>query len=242
MVKNRVAVVTGASKGIGRAIAEKLAREGYRVVIGFDTDIEGARKTRGIIGKGNAIIVRADVSKTDDCKKLIDAALEKFGCVDILVNNAGITLSKQIWKTSEKDWERCMGTNLKGPFFLSKYASDHMENGCIVNVSSIRAFKSRKMLAAYAASKAGLLGMTKSMAIDLADRGIRVNAVIPGVIESERVKNYPEPMLKRFREATLLKRLGRPEEIANVVAFLASGDASYIDGAAILVDGGESCQ
>ncbi|TAL47716.1 glucose 1-dehydrogenase [archaeon] len=240
-MKDKVVIVTGASSGIGQSIAVKLAEKGCKVIINCDKNVEGAKETQKLAGK-NGFVVQADVSKVEDCKKLVDATIKKFGKIDILVNNAGITLSMPLAEVSEKDWDNTIDTNLKGAFFLSKYASEHMRNGSIVNISSVRAFNSREMLSVYAASKAGLIGLTKNLAIDLAGKNIRVNAIAPGVIETERVKRLPVDLLEKFKESALLKRLGKPDEIANVVAFLSSDDASYIDGEVIVVDGGFSCQ
>ncbi len=242
MLKGKIAVVTGSSRGIGRAIAEKLVREGCKVVINYNKDKKGAEETQKIIGKNSSFIVRADVSKVDECKKLVSETVKKFGKIDILVNNAGILLPKPFEEVSEKDWDEVMGTNLKGPFFLSQYATKHMQNGSIINISSIRAFRSIKNRVAYAASKAGLVGMTKSLAIEVAGRNIRVNAVLPGVAETDATKVFSRETFRKFEEQTLLKRLAKPEEIANVVAFLASDESSFINAGTIVVDGGTSWQ
>ncbi len=242
MLKGKIAVVTGSSRGIGRAIAAKLAEEGCKVVINYNEDKKGAEETQKIVGKNNSIVVQADVSKSEDCKKLVESAIREFDGISILVNNAGVVLTKTLQETSEKDWDESMNINLKGAFLLSKYASHYMKNGSIINISSIRAFRSRKTLAAYTASKAGLIGLTKNLAIDLADKGIRVNSIAPGAIETEGINKIPKNIREEFKRHALLKRLGKPEEIANVAAFLASDGASYITGATIIVDGGVLCQ
>lgn len=241
-LRNKVAIVTGSSRGIGRAIAVKLAKEGCKVAINYNKDLKGAGETQKLAGQGSCVIIRADVSKVSDCRKLVDSTIKKFGKLDILVNNAGILLPKPFEEVSEEDWNLIMGVNLKGPFFLSQFAAGYMRNGSIINISSIRAFMSMKNRVVYAASKAGLVGMTKSMAIDVADRNIRVNAVLPGAVETDTTKSFPRKMLQKLREATMLKRLATPEDIANVVAFLASDEAKSINAETIVVDGGTSWQ
>ena len=241
-LNGKVAIVTGASRGIGRAIAVRLAREGCKVVINYNENLKAAQETQDIIGKKNSAIIKADVGKVSECKKLVAGTLKNFGKIDILVNNAGILIPKQFDEFSEEDWDKTMNVNLKGPFFLSQCAANHMRNGSIVNISSIRAFKSIRNRVAYAASKAGIIGMTKSLAIELADNKVRVNAVLPGVVATDITRDFPKKILQKFEEAALLKRLAKPEDIANAVAFLASDDAAFIDGETILVDGGTSWQ
>ncbi len=239
-LKDKVAIVTGSSRGIGRAIAARLAQEGCRVVINYSKDLEGAKSTQKLIGS-NSMIVKADVSKAVECKKLIQAAVRKFGRIDILVNNAGVFDTTPLDKLTENDWEKIISINSKSVLFCSKYAVPHMKSGAIVNIASYVAFRSKPSRTIYAASKAAVVGLTQSLATELAPR-IRVNAVAPGIIQTRlarHVLSSPEELKNRLK-AIPLKRLGRPEEVANIVAFLVSDEASYITGSTVLVDGGVS--
>lgn len=239
-LKGKVAVVTGSSRGIGRAIAVRLAKEGCRVVINYSKDLKGAKETQNLCGN-DTIIVKADVSKTKDCKKLIQAPVKKFGRIDILVNNAGIFNRKSLDEISEDDWEKVISTNTKSALFCSKYAAASMADGVIVNLTSVVALRSRPHRTIYATSKAAIVGLTQSLAIELAPK-IRVNAVAPGMIATDLLKHVlssPVELKKRLSKIPL-SRLGRPEDIANIVAFLVSDESSYITGETILVDGGVS--
>lgn len=242
LLKGKVAIITGASRGIGRAIAVRFVKEGCNAIINYNKDVNGARETQKLIGNTNTFLVQADISKVKDCEKLLKQALDKFGRIDILINNAGILLAKHIDETTEEEWDETIDINLKGPFLLSKYASKYIKpGGSIVNISSTRAFQTAKNRVAYSASKAGVVGLTKSLAVDLADKQIRVNAVAPYTTETDLVKSLPKEVLDEFKKAPLLGRLAKPDEIANVVVFLASDEASFINGQTILVDGGASC-
>lgn len=241
MLQDKVAIVTGASRGIGRAITQRLAREGCKVVINYSKDESGAKKTQRLVGKVETLLVQADITKVAECKKLVEQTLEKFGKIDILINNAGILIPKHLDETTEEDWDSTLNINLKAAFFLSKYASKHMKGGSIVSISSIRALQSARNRVAYSASKAGIGGLTKSLAIDLAEKGIRVNAIAPHTTDTDILKTVPKEVVDSFKEATLLKRLAKPEDIANAVAFLVSDEASFIDGQTIFVDGGATC-
>jgi len=237
---DKVAVVTGSSRGIGRAIAVRLAKEGCKVVINYSEDLDGAKETQKLCGK-DSLIVKADVSKVSDCKKLIDSAVKKFGRIDILVNNAGIFDRKSLDEVNEDDWEKVISINTKSALFCSKYATAYMKSGVIVNISSYGAFRSRPNRTIYSTSKAAIIGLTQALAMELAPR-IRVNAVAPGVIKTGIIKHIassPEELKRRMTKIPL-NRLGEPEDVANVVAFLVSDEASYITGSTILVDGGIS--
>ena len=239
-LKDKVAVVTGSSRGIGKAIAVRLAKEGCKVVINYSKDLDGAKETQKIVGN-NSLIVKADVSKVDDCKKLIQAAVKNFGKIDILVNNAGLFEMKSLEEINEDDWERTVDTNTKSVLFCSKYASKYMKNGTIVNISSVVALRSRPNRTIYAASKSAVIGLTQALAMELAPR-IRVNAVAPGLIATDLAKHVlssPEELKKRLSRIPI-GRLGKPEDIANLVTFLVSDEASYIIGATIVADGGVS--
>lgn len=231
-LKDKVAIVTGSSRGIGRAIALRLAKEGCKVVINYHEDSNGAEETQRAISKGS-IIIQSDVRKVAECKKLIDKTIKKFGKIDILVNNAGLSHRKDLVDTTEEDWNNIMDTNLKSVFFLSKFASKYMENGVIINISSARTKKRRMGVEPYAASKVGVESITKTFAMEFAGKNIRVNAISPGGISSD-----PHHAKSGFAQNVPLKRLGEPEEVANLVAFLASDEASYITGTVIDIDGG----
>ena len=239
-LNGKIAVVTGSSRGIGRAIAVRLAEEGCKIVINYSKDLDGAKETQKLVGD-NSIIVKADVSKASECKKLIDGAVKKFGKVDILVNNAGVFDMKPLEEISEADWEKVVGTNSKSVLFCSKYAAEHMKNGSIVNIASYVAFRSRPMRSIYASSKSAVVGLTHSLAMELAP-SIRVNAVAPGIIEtglSRHIVSNPEELKKRLSKIPL-NRLGKPEDVACAVAFLASDGSSYVTGITLIVDGGMS--
>lgn len=239
-LNGKVAVVTGSSRGIGRAIAVRLAEEGCKVVINYSKDLDGAKETQKLVGE-DSMIVKADVSKASDCKKLIEEAIKKFGRIDILVNNAGIFDRKSVNEVNEEDWEKIISINSKSVLFCSKYATPHMKSGAIVNISSYGAFRSRPNRTIYAASKSAVIGLTQALAMELAPK-IRVNAVAPGVTKTDIIKHIlssPEESKRRITKIPL-NRLGEPEDVANAVAFLVSDEASYITGATILVDGGIS--
>jgi len=234
----KVAVVTGSSSGIGRATAIRLAKEGCKVVINYVEDEKGAKETQRLCGK-HSIIVKSDVSKVSECKKLVDEAVKKFGAMDILVNNAGVVLPMELKEVTEENYDKIMDTNVKGLFFLSKYASEKMKKGsAIVNISSIRAKKIRKTVTVYSASKAAVVNLTKGLSMELADKGIRVNSVAPGWIDTPMNANLSPEVMKHVIDITPMRRMGKPEEVANAVVFLASDESSYVTGATLFVDGG----
>lgn len=239
-LEGKVAVVTGSSRGIGRAIAVRLAGEGCKVVINYSKDLDGAKVTQKLIGR-DSVIVQADVSKVEDCKKLIQESVKKFGKIDILVNNAGIFNVKSIDKVDESDWEDVINTNSKSALFCSKYAAPYMKNGAIVNISSIVAYRSRPNRTIYAASKSAIVGLTQSLAMELAPR-IRVNAVAPGLIATDLTKRIlsSSKEYKRRISTIPLNRIGEPEDVANAVVFLSSAEAAYVTGTIVHIDGGAS--
>ena len=239
----KVAIVTGAGLGIGRATALKLASDGAKVVVN-DVVAESGSKTVEQIRStgGEAIFVQADVSKWGEAKKLVDEAVRAFGTVHILVNNAGITRDKLLRDMEEEDWDKVLNINLKGAFNCCKFAVPHMvENkyGKIVNLSS-RAHLGNPGQANYSSSKAGIIGLTKSLALELGRFNINVNAVAPGMVDTEGVRNHPkyEMIIERALKITPLRRIGKPEDIANVIHFLVTDAASYITGEVIHVTGG----
>ncbi|HHI02009.1 MAG: 3-oxoacyl-ACP reductase [Candidatus Zixiibacteriota bacterium] len=240
--EKKTAVVTGSARGIGKAIAERLGSQGAQVVIS-DILMEAAEKTvREFRDKGfEAFAIKADVSSSDDVKNLIKEAVAKYQTLDIVINNAGITRDTLMIRMSEDDWNKVIDINLKGAFLVTQAAAKVMMKqrfGRIVNISSVVGQMGNAGQANYSASKAGLIGLTKSSARELAARGITVNAIAPGFIESEMTEKLPEEVRNEFMKATALKRFGKPEDIAAAAAFLVSDDASYITGQVLAVNGG----
>lgn len=239
----KVAVVTGGGRGIGRAICLELASRGYDIVVNCAHGEQAAAQTASdceALG-AKAISVRADVGVFDEAKGLIDAAMTVFGRIDVLVNNAGITRDGLLMKMTEEQFDDVIATNLKGAFNCMKHVSRIMlkaRAGAIVNVASIVGIAGNAGQVNYAASKAGIIGMTKSMAKELGKRGVRVNAVAPGYIETDMTADLPQEAKDEFAKQVALGRFGKPEDVAKVVAFLAGGDAGYVTGQVLVVDGG----
>lgn len=238
----KVAIVTGASKGIGAAIALQLAQEGYQLVINYNGNQQKAEAVKGLCEKyQTAIVVQADVAKSEDAKRLCDTALETFGRIDVLVNNAGITKDNLLLRMSESDFDDVLSTNLKGTFLMCKNVSKIMmkqRSGSIINISSVVGISGNAGQANYAASKAGIIGLTKSLAKEFASRNIRVNAVAPGFIKSDMTDQLDQEIIANLSAQIPMKRLGDPQDIANTVAFLVSEKSSYLTGQVICVDGG----
>lgn len=240
-LKDKVALVTGAGQGIGRGIALALAREGAKVVVSDITD-KAKEVAKEIESFGSeALAVKADVRNSKETKEMVKTAIDKFGRIDILVNNAGIYPFKSLVDMEEEDWDKVLGVNLKGVFNCTKAVLPKMieqKSGVIINISSIAgAVVGYSNLAHYSASKAGMVGFTKAAALELAQYGIRVNAIAPGAIETPGTKVLGEA-LKQVEQTVPLKRVGQPEDIANLVVFLASEASSYITGQLIIADGG----
>ncbi|SKA78107.1 3-oxoacyl-[acyl-carrier-protein] reductase [Clostridium sp. USBA 49] len=243
MLTGKVAVVTGAGRGIGKAIALKLSRLGASVVINYRSSEKEAKELIDEIISfgGKAEAIKGDVSKIEDAEKVIKFAVEKFGRLDILVNNAGITRDTLLLRMKEEDFDKVIEVNLKGVFNCTKHASSIMlkqKSGKIINISSVIGLIGNAGQANYAAAKAGIIGFTKSVAKELGARGITVNAVAPGFITTDMTEVLSDKIKEKLLENVPLKRLGSPEDVANLVAFLSSDSSNYITGQVINVDGG----
>ncbi|GIZ52537.1 3-oxoacyl-ACP reductase FabG [Noviherbaspirillum aridicola] len=240
-LNNKVALVTGASRGIGKATAIKFAREGARLVV-CDLDDSVAETVAEIrLQGGSAVGYKVDVTKAETIEAMIGGALTTYGRIDILINNAGIVADAQLRKMTDEQFERVIDVNLKGTYNCTRAVVDAMierKSGVILNASSIVGIYGNFGQTNYAASKFGVIGMAKTWARELGKHGIRVNAVCPGFIETSILKSMPEKVIRGLVERVPLGRLGKPEEIANTFAFLASDEASYINGAVIEVCGG----
>ncbi len=242
-LKDKVAIVTGASRGIGRAIALALGGVGAKVVINYSGSYEAAQETLDLVKAcgAEAMLVKANVANNEDVSELVKQTVDAFGRIDILVNNAGITRDGLLMRMKEEDWDDVLTTNLKGAFLTTKAASRIMmkqKSGTIINISSVVGQMGNAGQANYSASKAGLIGFTKSCAKEFASRGITVNAVAPGFIDTDMTAVLPDSVRTAMEGQIPLGRMARPEEVANVVAFLATDLASYITGQVINVDGG----
>ena len=241
--EGRVAVVTGGGRGIGRAIAVRLAEEGAKVAVSYRSNEEEAEKTATLVREAGAEceIFRGDVASPDDVKALFEGVGEALGGVDILVNNAGVTRDNIMLRMKEDEFDAVIRTNLKGTYLCTRTVLRGMVRarwGRIVNVSSVVGLIGNAGQANYAASKAGIIGFTKSVAREVAPRGVTVNAVAPGYVETELTVGLPEQVKDQIRSQTPAGRIGEPEEIAEVVAFLAGEGAGYVTGQTIAVDGG----
>lgn len=237
------ALVTGGGRGIGRAICLELARAGFDVCINYAASSAAAEQTAeeckafGV----QAVVLQADVTNPAECQTLVDTAAKTFGRLDVLVNNAGVNADKLILRMQEADFDKVIDTNLKGAFFCSKAACKLMMRqryGRIINLSSVVGLHGNAGQSNYAASKAGLIGLTKSLAKEFAARGVTVNAVAPGFIETDMTAAMPEAAKTAALAAVPAGRIGEPAEVAHAVAFLASEEAAYITGQVLCVDGG----
>lgn len=242
-LKGKTAIVTGASRGIGRAIALRLADMGANVVLNYRSSAQSTEELiKEIEEKGvKAAAVQADISKFEEAERLTKAAVDTFGSIDILVNNAGITKDGLLLRMKEEDFDSVINVNLKGAFNTIKHVSGIMlkqRSGKIINISSVVGITGNAGQLNYSAAKAGILGMTKSAARELGSRGITVNAVAPGFIQTDMTEVLSDKVKENIKGTIPLKTLGTPEDVANLVGFLASDMASYITGQVINVDGG----
>ena len=246
-LKDKVAVVTGASRGIGRAIAERLASEGAKVVVNHRASAEQAEEAVKAIREqgGEAVAMQADVSDFQQAHELMQAITKEFGRIDVLVNNAGTTRDTLLMMMRESDWDLVIDTNLKSVFNCCKAVARGMvrqRSGRIINITSVAGLAGNPGQTNYAASKAGIVGFTKSLAKELGTRHITVNAVAPGFVPTALTNSLPEDLKQAAIEHTPLGRFGEPEEIAAAVAFFASDEAGFITGQVLSVDGGLAMQ
>ena len=240
---DKVAMITGATRGIGKQIALTLANEGYNIVLNYRTENDELKQLKNEIEskKVKCLTVQGDVTNFEDCKQMIESAIEKFGKVDVLVNNAGITKDMLLARMKEEDFKQVIDVNLVGTFNMTKNVISYMmkaRNGRIINISSVVGIAGNAGQTNYSASTAGIIGFTKSLAKEVASRNILVNAVAPGFIETNMTDVLKQEVKDEIAKNIPLKRMGTPQDVANVVKFLASEDSSYITGQVISVDGG----
>jgi 3-oxoacyl-[acyl-carrier protein] reductase len=243
LLENKTAIVTGSAKGIGKGIATEFARQGATVVINYCGSKEAALKTVEEIKAfgGKAIPYQADISDYEMSKKMMDDIIKEYGAIDILVNNAGITRDNLILRMSESEFDDVIRTNLKGTFNCIKHVTKYMlknKSGKIINISSISGVNGIAGQANYSASKAGIIGLTKSFAKEMSSKGININAIAPGFIETDMTKVLDDKYVEEIVKTIPSKRVGRPEDIAKAALFLASDMSDYITGQTLMVDGG----
>ena len=243
MEEEKVVLVTGGSRGIGKEVALRFAKEGYNVVTNYVSDKTDKEKLKKEFEDNNvkALVLKADVSKTEDVENLVSKAISEFGKIDVLVNNAGITRDNLLMRMPEEDFDKVLETNLKGTFLVTKAVTKYMMKkryGSIINLSSVVGVAGNAGQSNYSASKAGIIGFTKSIAKELASRNIRANAVAPGFIETDMTDVLKEEVKENIHNQIPLKRMGKAKEVAELIYFLGSENSSYITGQVINIDGG----
>ena len=243
LLKGKTAIITGGSRGIGKAIVEKFVKQGANVAFTYSSSSDAAKAIENKLSTNNVKVksYKSDASNFEEAQLLAASVLEEFGSIDILINNAGITKDNLLMRMSEEDFDRVIQVNLKSVFNMTKAVQRTMlkqRKGSIINMSSVIGVKGNAGQSNYAASKAGIIGFTKSMAIELGSRNIRSNAIAPGFIITEMTEELGKETIKQYFEAIPLKRGGTPEEIANTCVFLGSDMSSYITGQVLNVDGG----
>lgn len=239
----KVALVTGATRGIGKQIAITLSKEGYNIALNYRTENDELENLKKEIGANNVevLAVQGDVSNFEDCENVVKETIEKFGRIDVLVNNAGITKDMLLARMKEEDFKQVIDVNLVGTFNVTKNVISYMmkaRSGRIINISSVVGISGNAGQSNYAASKAGIIGFTKSLAKEVASRNILVNAIAPGFIQTSMTDVLKDEIKEEIAKAIPLKRMGTADDVANLVRFLASEDSSYITGQVINVDGG----
>ncbi|MFT5777464.1 MAG: 3-oxoacyl-[acyl-carrier protein] reductase [Crocinitomicaceae bacterium] len=243
LLENKVVLITGASRGIGKSIAEECVKQGARVAFTYLSSDEKAKALEAELSKDGGVAkgFKSDASKFDEAQTLVDAVIEEYGTIDVLVNNAGITRDNLLMRMTEEHWDEVMNTNLKSAFNLTKAVQRPMlkaRKGSIINMSSVVGVSGNAGQSNYSASKAGLIGFTKSIAQELGSRSIRCNAIAPGFIETEMTEALDPKVVDQWRTAIPLKRGGSPQDVANLTVFLASDMSTYITGQTINVCGG----
>ena len=240
---NKLAIITGGARGIGKQIALTFAKEGYNIAINYRTESEDLKNTKKEIEENNVkcFTFQGDVTNFKDCEQFVKQIVEEFGNIDVLVNNAGITRDTLLMRMKEEDFKQVIDTNLIGTFNVTKNVISYMmkaRSGRIINISSVVGISGNAGQTNYSASKAGIIGFTKSLAKEVASRNITVNAVAPGFIETQMTDVLKDDIKEEIAKKIPLKRMGTPQDVANVVKFLASNDSSYITGQVINIDGG----
>ena len=243
MEEKKVVFVTGASRGIGKEVALKYAENGYNVIINYASDKTDVESLKKEFEEKNVetIIEKADVTNSNQIEELVKKAIEKFGKIDVLVNNAGITKDNLLMRMSEEEFDKVIEVNLKGTYIVTKAVTKYMmkkRSGSIINLSSVVGVAGNAGQTNYSASKAGIIGFTKSVAKELASRNIRANAVAPGFIETDMTAVLPDAVKENIHNQIPLKRMGTAKEVANLIYFLGSEESSYITGQVINIDGG----